>query len=403
MVDNRGPTYHLPHRKPVPALIAGNGQIRPLTQIVPDSQLPTPQQQQSTSTSQSRDRTSSSSLSSKAPPISSYSSSPHTASPVSYHNMANQYAPARRTLSNATASTSTTGTGSGLIPARTNSTVSVTLRRSTSSRSGNSPGGYVALMRKQKATVWCDRSQHEDPRLVAQQKAAKMRAVMEVVGGGNTAAGRTSTSGSGSMLGHSVVRSKIRHHGAQKMMGYTPGSLVGGGVPMRLSASEVGDEAKDEDGDSQYAGGPYHQRTGSGRSSVGSNRRHTTLNYRTASTGRYSQNITPPSGQDSSPSEGMPDLTETPVPNQQSRPADYFTQSSGTGISGGSGSGSSGDRENSFGNVTQMAAPHGNSANLGREKSVKSQEELRRRGSVDDRTMTMSGVRLFVANPDLSD
>ena len=29
-------------------------------------------------------------------------------------------------------------------------------------------------------------------------------------------------------------------------------------------------------------------------------------------------------------------------------------------------------------------------------------DELRRRGSVDDRTMTMSGaVRLFVANPDM--
>jgi hypothetical protein len=32
-----------------------------------------------------------------------------------------------------------------------------------------------------------------------------------------------------------------------------------------------------------------------------------------------------------------------------------------------------------------------------------SEEELKRRGSVDDRTMTMSGVRLFVANPDMDD
>jgi len=32
-----------------------------------------------------------------------------------------------------------------------------------------------------------------------------------------------------------------------------------------------------------------------------------------------------------------------------------------------------------------------------------SADDLRRRGSVDDRTTTMSGVRLFVANPDLSD
>jgi hypothetical protein len=30
-------------------------------------------------------------------------------------------------------------------------------------------------------------------------------------------------------------------------------------------------------------------------------------------------------------------------------------------------------------------------------------DELRRRGSVDERTTTMTNVRLFVANPDLSD
>jgi hypothetical protein len=35
-----------------------------------------------------------------------------------------------------------------------------------------------------------------------------------------------------------------------------------------------------------------------------------------------------------------------------------------------------------------------------REKSVKSPEELRRRGSVDERTMTMSAGRLYIANPD---
>ena len=33
----------------------------------------------------------------------------------------------------------------------------------------------------------------------------------------------------------------------------------------------------------------------------------------------------------------------------------------------------------------------------------KTEDELRRRGSVDDRAMTMGGVRLFVANPDLDD
>jgi len=37
------------------------------------------------------------------------------------------------------------------------------------------------------------------------------------------------------------------------------------------------------------------------------------------------------------------------------------------------------------------------------EEREKKEDELRRRGSVDDRAMTMSGVRLFVANPDSDD
>lgn len=70
----------------------------------------------------------------------------------------------RRTPTSSTSST--TGT-----PGRTNSGA---LRRSSSTRSGNSPSSYVALMRKQKATVWCDRSQYDDPRVVAQQRQAKV-------------------------------------------------------------------------------------------------------------------------------------------------------------------------------------------------------------------------------------
>lgn len=71
----------------------------------------------------------------------------------------------RRTPTSSTSST--TGT-----PGRTNSGA---LRRSSSTRSGNSPSSYVALMRKQKATVWCDRAQYDDPRVVAQQRQAKVR------------------------------------------------------------------------------------------------------------------------------------------------------------------------------------------------------------------------------------
>lgn len=272
-----------------------------------------------------------------------------------------------------------------MVPIRSNSG----LRRSSSSRSGNSPTSYVALMRKQKATVWCDRAQHEDPRILAQQRAAKLRANKEVVGGNQ--AGRTSMSSSGVASG---VRSKIRHHGAPKASLYAPATFPGGGVPMRLSASEV-DEG-DSDADSQYASGPYHHRSGSGRSSLGSERK---MPYANAQ-GRMSSSSTPPSGHGSSPSEGMEDLAEeTPVPgNYEGRGGDYFPKTSRTGLSGGSGS--SGERENSFGNPGQMPQHQLRKADEDRKTS----DELRRRGSVDDRTMTMSGAgRLFIANPDLSD
>jgi hypothetical protein len=39
-------------------------------------------------------------------------------------------------------------------------------------------------------------------------------------------------------------------------------------------------------------------------------------------------------------------------------------------------------------------------ATLTREKSVKNPEELRRRGSVDERTSTLTSQRLYIANPD---
>ncbi|MCJ1303186.1 hypothetical protein MMC08_005994 [Hypocenomyce scalaris] len=299
----------------------------------------------------------------------------------------------RRTPSNAASSTyHSSSPNNGFIPGRTPSTVSIPLRRSVSSRSGASTttSSYVALMRKQKATVWCDRAQHEDPRLVAQQKAAKMRATREVVGGGST--NRNSMSGS---LGSGGVRSKIRHHGAPKAVGYTPGNLVGGGLPMRLSASEVGEEGNSaDDGDSQR--NPYHQRTASGRSSSGSNMRSAAVSQKPPV--RYSQGSTPPSGQGNSPVGDIPELAETPVPgqHQQHGPGDYFTHLVGYG-----GSGSSSERESSFGNVGNMNAPNVSSSK--RDDGGKSSEELRRRGSVDDRAGTMSGVRLFVANPDLSD
>lgn len=154
---------------------------------------------------------------------------------------------------------------------------------------------------------------------------------------------------------------------------------------MRLSASEV-DEGDSEDNGS--IGGPYHHRTGSGRSSLGSGRRISYADPR----GRMSSNSTPPNGNSSSP-EGMEDVAEeeTPVPNYH--PTDYFEHTK-TGLS--NGSGSSGERN--FGEVGQM--PHG----LPKvDPAKKTSDDLVRRGSVDERTMTMSNTRLFIANPDLSD
>ncbi|KAI9830340.1 MAG: hypothetical protein M1819_005721 [Sarea resinae] len=367
MVDFRAPAaYQFPQRKPVPMNDGSNAKLQPLTRIQPDSQLPAGPRTLQNPHHHAR-----------APSSSGYSQNPPFPAPVQaavYQNAMNQHYAARRTPSNATASTSTSGTGGGLVPVRTNSSTSGEIRRSTSSRSAGSPSGYVALMRKQKATVWCDRAQHEDPRILAQQKAAKMRAAMEVIGRGATTGGRTSTSGSGGMMGGGVVRSKIRHHGAQKAVGYTPANLAGGGVPMRLSASEVGDEGN-SDGEGSPHSGRFHQRTGSGKSSLGSGRRHTGMSLRpinSAPGARFSQG--------SSPGETVAELAETPATEAERAGGDYFgEETSRTGLSGSSGSSGAKVQE------------------------AKDPEELRRRGSVDDRTMTMSGVRLFVANPDLSD
>ena len=369
MVDFRGTgRYQLPSRKPLPSQL-NDSSIQPLSKA--------PRDHQPATSGHDRNMSAATSLNvlPHIPPAVMTSMAPAT-----YQVDING---TRRTPSNATSSTAYTA-GSG-------SRYDATLRRSTSSRSGSSttPSSYVLLMRKQKATVWCDRAQHEDPRLAAQQKAAKIRATLEVVGGN---AGRTSTlasSGSGSL----GVRSKIRHHGLPKATGYSYSNPLGGGVPMRLSASEV--EANDDnDADGQMDA--YHRRTGSGRSSLASSSRLNAISQRPP--GRYSQGSNPGSGHGSSPGDDLPELAETPVPGHYQRvgSGDYFTGKSGNG-----GSGSSSEREAGFGNVGSMSGPTVASR---KQDTGKSAEELRRRGSVDERAQTMTGaVRLFVANPDLSD
>jgi hypothetical protein len=315
------------------------------------------------------------------------------------HSQPPQSAQSRRTLSNATTSTTSTHSSSvhGRVPAAPSSYAS-SIRRSTSSRSNNSPSSYVSLMRKQKATVWCDRAQLEDPRILAQQRAAKVRAQMEVVGG-VSATGNARSGGSGG-----GIASKIRHHGAVKASAYSAaGNLSGAGVPMRLSASEVDEDNSDDDS----AIARYHQRNNSGRSSLGSGHRMRESFYAgpTPTAARFSNGSTPPSN--TSPVDKHPETRERQdsiattrsysdaTPQQGANRNDYFTHPGGNG-----GSSGSIQEERSFGDVGGLPTRAPISYNYDQQKT---NDELRRRGSVDDRTSTMSGVRLFVANPDMDD
>lgn len=377
--------YQFPHRKPMPQIPSSRhstyAHLQPEQQYLSISTTP------SSTFSHSRTRTTSSSLfpAGHTPPQQNFLYTPANMQTYS----------SRRTPSTGTASTFASS-GNGPVPVRQDSNA---LRRSTSSRSGGAPQptGYVALMRKQKATVWCDRAQHEDPRLMAQQRAAKMRAVMEVIGGHGTT-GRTSTSGSGSIVGSNRVTAKIRHHGKAGLVGYSPAELVGGvgGVPMRLSATEVEGESSDDEG-SANGHALYHQRTGSGRSSLGSGRRGPT--HGRPGGKRYSSGNTPPNER-GSPTNA--DTVETPVPVGHVRVRDHVIVNDSESGRSHSSSLEKGHSEVDLQSAARMASNSLLKATITREKSVKNPEELRRRGSVDERTatMTLSAGRLYIANPD---
>ncbi|KAK3707355.1 hypothetical protein LTR37_012199 [Vermiconidia calcicola] len=367
----------LPHRKPVPGR-SGYNHFQQSQQPSQQQQAPAPygsdQQRAYTRTSTS------SSVSPQPPTNSMYSMPPQQQQQAQYPQRSH------RTLSNATSSTTSTNPNGGLQCAPTNSSQP---RRSTSSRSNSSasPTSYVALMRKQKATVWCDRAQQEDPLKIAKIRNEKMRAQREV-------AGSHRFSGSGNNPAQSVgIRSMIRHHGAPKASTYSgQANLSGAGVPMRLSASEVDDNDSEEE-DSKYMN--YHERSGSRGSSLNSGR-HKPNNYLAPARGGQSNGSTPNAH---SPSESMGDLQEeeTPVPNEYNMGASNYFESGGSGGSGGSDT--STEAEQQFGRLAGL--PQSTAPKVDHERTTS--EDLRRRGSVDDRTMTMSGVRLFVANPDLSD
>ncbi|KAK4169089.1 hypothetical protein QBC43DRAFT_227566, partial [Cladorrhinum sp. PSN259] len=348
----------------------------------------------SASYSHSRTRTTSSNTfpvqySSPALPHINYYPQTHLAQPQSNHQ---RRSPSVNTFS----SISSGGMGP---PAAYRNSPPMDIRRSTSSRSGGAPGspqagGYVALLRKQKATVWCDRAQQEDPGMLARQRAAKMRANAEVIGANNTttyvSTGRTST---GLSSAGGKVAAKIRHHGKPTVVGYSPGNnhIGVGGVPLRLSATEVeGGESEEED--TAINRFSHRRTTSSSRSSTGSGRKG---GYR-SSGGLGTMTTT---GTKHSPT----DTPERTGSMNEAEEAGLTGGGAGKARSFGSGSGSSGERLDVVADLSANPALAGNSlkhAAVTREKSLRTPDELKRRGSVDERTMTLTAGRLYIANPD---
>lgn len=210
-----------------------------------------------------------------------------------------------------------------------------------------------------------------------------MRANLEVSGA------RTKTLNAGGKVG-----GKIRH-GKAPLVGYAPGEThVGvGGVPVRLSAAEV-DQESDEDDDGPYPSRPgnHHRAGSSGKSSTASGRR-----------GVHTRTSTGLTGTQRTSAGGTPDRTASLADNRktaQAVPVD--DAASGRAQSSGSG-GSAAERQDNLGELGHAPTVAANSklhSALTREKSVKSADELRRRGSVDERTTTLTSGRLFIANPD---
>lgn len=195
----------------------------------------------------------------------------------------------------------------------------------------------------------------------------KKRAYLEVHGAG---AGRRVASGK-TRLG-------------TKGMNFSPSNLVGAKVPVRLSANEIGDG--DDDAHSAE-GNIMHRRTGSGRSSLGSMRYPS--GYQRPP-GTMGSNITPPDERTD-----LPDVSEnTPAEIQAEEKS---RMSLGRDDAATTNTMDSSELED---HVPEMEAP---SAALTAAEKAKKADELRRRGSVDERTTSMTNVRLFVANPDLSD
>lgn len=245
---------------------------------------------------------------------------------------------------------------------------------------------------------------------------------------GKSRSGTMTASSLGGAQGGKALRvtAKIRHHGKSGLTGFNgqEGNYgVGvGGVPMRLSASEVdGEQSDEEDGNGQR----IHRRTGSGRSSLRHGQSYRSSSGQVAGTGngresgRWSRDGTPSSGGASGRNSlaELAEASETPQPMSASK-SNYFSTAGAShpvpDRKNSSGSGSSAERGDSVqdldaarvaSNTLLKSGTRG--AGVGRQQSTRNPEELRRRGSVDERTATMtlsSGMgRLYIANPDSGD
>jgi len=177
---------------------------------------------------------------------------------------------------------------------------------------------------------------------------------------------------------------KIRHGGVPKAPGYVPANMSGAGVPMRLSANEMMGDEEDEVGYMRGDNAMAQPRSGSNKSSTNSGKYRS--GYPRPDQGRFSSTSTPsgdgsPTAKDRIPEESHPAHGESQTEYYATRERRDSTD------------------EDSFGELKELAGP--NSA-LQAAATAKKAEDLRRRGSVDERAMSMgSGVKLFVANPDV--
>lgn len=331
-----------------------------------------------------------------------------------------------------------------------------------SSMSINYQEPYVTTLRKQKATVWCEHSQAEDPRIMAALRTAKARAILEVTGSSSMQdvhnqgiSGIMASSPASSVYrgasGHGVslssqgstkpskmlattglgggvhtVRKKTwvkersaSNHGGSKRIVMEPGSLIVGAVPVRLSASEVAGDSGDDDADSVHRGHSTPRTTQYGKDGEHLRQSLDGLHY-SNSTGSKSSTTSSaysvPRSITREP-ELVPFVTTTEPHANAGNPFSLHVSSRGSvGL---------GERLKSTTSIliapeaTQRAASGGSSSNSSSSSMVETlsplptglggkgarvyTSELQRQGSVDERearTRTMSGVRLFVANPD---